>query len=283
MEAISHPDKLLWPEAGLTKADLAAYYDAVADRLLTHLEDRAVTLMHSPRGVDETGFLRKDLPAHAPASIRRWTTWAHTARRDVSYAVIDDRAGLRWCAGQNVTEFHACLFRIDRPDRLDTVVIDLDPAPESVEPALAAMWIHEVLTELEVNAWVKTSGGRGFHVMVPVERRYDVGDLRRFADHVADLAVERHHDDLTTEFHKADRRGRLFVDCTRVTVGATLITAWSPRARSTPTVSTPLEWDELTPTTDPSGYTQQTAIDRPEPALPRAQRIDHVLRSLGGG
>ena len=150
MAEISNPSKVLWPEAGITKADLATYYDTVADRLLSHLRGRPVTLSHRPKGVEHGGFIRKDLPDHAPAAVGRWETWAHTARREVTYALIENREALEWCASQNVVEFHPCLFRVDRPDRLDVVVIDLDPAADSVSAAVAACWVKEVLDELAI-------------------------------------------------------------------------------------------------------------------------------------
>lgn len=279
---ISHPDKVLWPSEGITKQHLADYYDAVADRLLPHLHDRPITLNHHPRGVEQPGFMRKDLPDHAPDSVGRWTTWAHTAKRDVAYALVDSPDALAWCAGQNVTEFHACLFRIDRPDRLDTLVVDLDPSPDSVDAATAALWIREVLDDVGLAAAVKTSGGRGLHVVVPVERRYDVDQLRLVVGHVARRATDEHPEELTTEFHR-DRRGdRLFVDCTRVGIGATVIAAWSPRARSIPTVATPLDWSEVEAGLDPTRFTQASVRDRAEPAdRPDPQRLEKLLSSIG--
>lgn len=278
MTGLSNPDKVLWPEAGITKADLASYYDTIADRLLPHLRGRPVTLSHRPRGVEHRGFIRKDLPDHAPATVGRWRTWAHTARREVTYALIENREALAWCASQNVVEFHPCLFRVDRPDRLDVVVIDLDPAADSVSAAVAAGWVKKALDDLQVASWCKTSGGRGLHILVPVERRYTVDELRHVADRVSSTVVERHPRHLTTEFRVEDRGGRLFIDCTRVGIGATLISAWSPRARSTPTVATPLDWAEVTEGLDPAGFTQSVAVDRTETATTEGQRVDHVLR-----
>ena len=280
-ERISSPDKVLWPSAQITKLDLAEYYVAVADRLLPHLAGRATTLKHSPKGVDDDGFMRKDLPDHAPPSVGRWTTYAKSARRSLDYAVIENVDALIWCAGQNVTEFHPCLFRVDRPDRLDTVVIDLDPSPDSVDAATTALWIREICDQLGLACAVKTSGGRGMHVTVPVERRYDTPRLRTFAEAIASKAVRRHPDELTTEFTKTERGGRLFVDCTRVGIGATVISAWSPRARSEPTVSTPLEWDEVVDGLDVTRFTQSVAVDRPAVAEPDPQRIERALDALG--
>ncbi|WP_420452166.1 non-homologous end-joining DNA ligase [Ilumatobacter sp.] len=278
---LSSPDKVLWPEGSITKADLADYYHDVRDRLLPHLAGRAVTLNHHPRGVDRDGFMRKDLASHAPAFVGRWTTHARTARRDVDYALIDSPEALRWCAGQNVTELHACLFRVDRPDRLDTLVIDLDPSESSVTAVVAAPWVREVLDEIGLRSGVKTSGGRGLHVLVPVERRYATDELRALVEGVAAECVRRHPDELTTRFAKDERGGRLFVDCTRVGIGATLIAAWSPRARSIPTVSTPLSWDEVGPDLDVRRLTQATVRDRPDPLVEVApQRIESAARAL---
>ena len=280
-ERISSPDKVLWPSAGITKLDLAEYYVAVADRLLERLSGRATTLKHSPKGVGDDGFMRKDLPDHAPDSVGRWTTYAKSARRSLDYAVIDNVDALVWCAGQNVTEFHPCLFRVDRPDRLDTVVVDLDPSADSVDAATTALWIREICDEIDLSCAVKTSGGRGMHVTIPVERRYETARLRALAEAIAAESVRRHPDELTTEFTKTERGGRLFVDCTRVGIGATVIAAWSPRARSEPTVSTPLHWDEVVGGLDVARFTQEVALDRPPVDEPDPQRIERALDAFG--
>ena len=166
------------------------------------------------------------------------------------------------------------------PTRLDTVVIDLDPTDGSVDAATAALWCHEVLIDIGVESWVKTSGGRGLHILIDVERRYDTAVLRGFVDAIASIVVERHPDELTTEFHKDQRGGRLFVDCTRVGIGATLIAAWSPRARSIATVSTPLAWPEVEPGLDPAVFTQATAVTRPPAPPVSAQRLDDAFAVL---
>ena len=281
---LSHPDKVLWPSVGITKAGLADYYDAVADRLIPHLRDRPLTFAQHPRGVEADGFVRKDLPKHAPDVVGRFPSWARTARRTVDYALVDSRGALRWCAGQNVTELHACLYRVDRPDRLDTLVIDLDPAEGSVTAAQAAIWVKEVLDELDLVAGVKTSGGRGLHVLVPIERRHEADELRALVEAIASACVERHPAELTTSFAKEGRGGRLFVDCTRVGIGATIIAAWSPRASPGATVSTPLRWDEVVPDLDVGALTQASVVDRDDPLADlRPQRIESARDALGVG
>lgn len=285
---LSSPDKVLWPALHFTKADLAAYYEAAAPRLLPHLADRPLTFRHQPRGVGDAGFLQKNLPDHAPEFIGRWEDYAHTAKRTVAYALVSDADGLRWCAQQNVTEIHPALFRIDRPERPDTIVLDLDPGPDSVGAPQAALWVKEVLDELALTSMVKTSGGKGVHVLVPLERRYDNGQVRAIALGVAAEVARRHPRDLTVEMRKEDRRGRLFVDWSRGGGGATLIAAWSPRGRPAGTVATPLHWNEVEPDLPLDRFTLRTALDRPDPWAepPPPQRIERaaaVLDEMRGG
>lgn len=275
---LSSPDKVLWPDVGCTKRDLWDYLDAAADRLLPELRDRPLSVKRFPRGVGAGGFFQKNLPDHAPDTMRRWRHWAESADREVAYALVDDVDDLAWFAQQNTVELHPAVVRIDAPERPDRLVIDIDPGKRDLPAARAARWTRDVLVELGLAPLVKTTGGRGLHVLVPIERRYGPELLRPLTLAIARMVADRHPDALTVEMRTAGRRGRTLLDWSRSTPGATLIAAWSPRASRTANVATPLDWDEVTDDLDPNRFTIATALDRPDPWVesPGPQRLEQA-------
>ncbi len=284
---LTHPDKVLWPERGLTKADLAAYYEAAADRLLPQLAGRPLTLKRFNDGVDGEAFFQKNAPKSAPASVERYETWTETSKRTVAYAIIGDVDGLRWCAQSNALELHPWFSRTDEPERSDIVAFDLDPSSPDQDICAAAADVRTALTDIGLDALVKTSGKRGLHVYVPIERRYDIDDLRAFTLAVARLVAERQPERYTVEMRKADREGRLLIDWSRAGSAQTLVAAWSPRATATATVSTPLTWDEVAAGVDPTAFTLPGVLERPDhwadaPVAPqRLEKAGSALRDLG--
>jgi bifunctional non-homologous end joining protein LigD len=279
---LSSPDKLLWPEAGITKADLWDYYMAVSDRLLAEVADRPLTLKRHPDGIERSGFFQKHLRDDAPEDLHRFNTWSESSKRDVDYLVAQGVRELQWAAQMSVVELHAWLARRDKPHQPDTLLFDLDPANEQQSVAQAAIWTREVLDELGFEARVKSSGKRGLHVMVRIERRYGFDEVRGFALAVARYLADRHSDDLTVEMRKADRGGRLLVDWSRHGQAQHTVAAWSPRVTPQATVSVPLSWDEVDNGFDPSSVTIRTAPERPnlwsEPAP--VHRIEAARREL---
>jgi bifunctional non-homologous end joining protein LigD len=282
-KALTHPDKVLWPERGLTKADLASYYEAAADRLVPQLVGRPVTLKRFNDGVEGGGFFQKNVPAAAPASVQRFDTWSATSRRNVAYAVIDDADGLRWCAQSNALELHPWFSRIDDVEHPDLCAFDLDPWSEEQDVAQAARDVHRCLGDLGLDALVKTSGKRGLHVYVPIERRHGIDELRAFTLGVARLVATRWPDRYTVEMRKADRGGRLLIDWSRAGEAQTLVAAWSPRATPNATVSTPLSWSELDAGVDPAALTLPTVLERADPWSDepvRPQRLEAPAAAL---
>jgi bifunctional non-homologous end joining protein LigD len=259
---LTHPDKLLWPERGLTKADLLAYYETAADRLLPHIAERPLTLKRFNRGLDGEGFFQKNLPAGTPESVRRYSTWTESSRRVVSYAVIDDLEGLRWCAQSNALELHAWFSRIDMPERLDICAFDLDPWGPEQDVHRAALDLRDALSELGLDALVKTSGKRGLHVYVPIERAYAFPEVSAFALAVCRLVASRQPDLYTIEMRKEDRGGRLLLDWSRGGAAQTMVAPWSPRATPTATVSTPVSWDEIRARIDVESLTLPGVLER---------------------
>lgn len=270
---LSSPDKVLWPEVGLTKRDLWDHLHAVADRLLPRLRDRPLSVRRFPRGVAATGFFQKDLPDHAPDTIRRWRQWAGSSGREVAYALVDDVDGLAWFAQQNTVELHPAIVTVDAPDRPDHLVVDLDPGDRDLPVGRAARWVREVLLELGLDPRVTTTGGRGVHVLVPVEP-VEGRLLRPLTLAIARMVADRHPDDLTVEMRVAGRGGRMLLDWSRSTPGATLIAPWSPRAHPLATVATPLGWDEVDDDLDPTAFTITTVGDRPDPWADDPTRAD---------
>lgn len=279
---LSHPHKVLWPQPGFTKADLAAYYEGVAERLLPHVAGRPLTLLRANDGIDGQRFVQKNLPPHAPASLPRFQVWTETSERTVSYALARDVEDLRWFANQNAVELHAWFSRTDRPDRADVLAFDLDPSGPDPPVSLAARWLRETLEELGLVSVVKTSGKRGLHLYVPVQRRYDFSQLRGFGLAVARRCADRHPDELTVEMRKADRGGRLLLDWSRPGPAQTLAVPYSPRAHPAGTVSMPLAWDEVRDDLDPAAFTLATALQRPDhwARLPAPQRLERARDAL---
>ena len=280
--APSSPDKVLWPEAGITKQDLWDYYEAVADRLLHGLTGRPLTLKRFPDGLGGDGFFQKNLPPSTPGHVERFASWSESSDRTVTYAVARTTDDLRWCAQTAALELHPWFARVDRPERPDTLAFDLDPGGRAVPAAAAARWLRTVLDDLGLASLVKTSGKRGLHIYVPIERRYTYEEVRGFGLGVARCCAAAHPDDLTVEMRKARRSGRLLLDWSRNGPAQTLVAAWSPRAVEAATVSLPLAWEAVTDDLDPQEFTLRTAPELPDAWAdpPRPQRLEQARERL---
>lgn len=279
---LSSPGKLLWPEAGVTKQGLWDYYGAVAPRLLPQVADRPLTLKRFPGGLGGEGFFQKNLPEGAPAELGRFRTRAESAGRDLTYAVAGSADDLRWCAQVAALELHPWFARTDRPDRPDVLAFDLDPEGDGVPVARAARWLRDVLDGLGLDSMVKTSGKRGLHLYVPIERRYSFEEVRGFGLAVARCCAAAHPGELTVEMRKARRDGRLLLDWSRNGPAQTLVAAWSPRAHPRATVSMPLDWDEVADGLDPTVFSVTTALERGDAWAhpPRPQRLERARAAL---
>jgi bifunctional non-homologous end joining protein LigD len=267
---ISRPDKLLWPDAGITKAAYRAYLDAVADHMLPWLRRRPLTVIRAPDGVDGERYFQKAASSYTPSWIATIEIPAPSARRDVRYLICDHPQTLLWLGNQAAVEFHPAPVRVDRLDRPDWLVFDVDPPDGRFDDAVAVarLVLHE-LEGLGLQAGVKTTGGKGLHVLVPIERRYPTAELRGAAAAVAALVAAREPDLVTVEFRKADRGGRVMLDPSRNAPGATVVAPYSPRARPAATVSFPLASDDLG-RVRPGDFTIATAPSLLDGAGPRA-------------
>lgn len=241
---VSRPEKVLFPEDGITKADLVAYYRTVARRMVPHLRGRPLMLERHPDGIGGQGFLQKEVPDHFP-------DWIHRAELPkeggtVTHVLCDDTATLLYLADQGCVTLHRWLSKADRPDNPDRFAIDLDPPDEDFAPVReAARWLHELLEELELPSLPMTTGSRGVHVIVPLDRRAPFDDVRAFAHDLAEVLVARHPDRLTTAPRKQARRGRLYLDVQRNAYAQTAVAPYAARARPGAPVAAPLSWDDL--------------------------------------
>ena len=241
---ITHPGKVLFPDDGITKAELAAYYDAIAPLMLPHLRRRPITMERFPSGIGAKGFLQKDVVKGFPAWLRR--VEAPKKGGTVHYALAGDRRSLAWLANQNTIAIHVWPSRAPRLDCPDVCVFDLDPSREDADALrTVVLGLRDLLRELGHRSWVKTSGSKGFHVVVRLKARATFGDSSRLAAHVADAFIRRYPSLLTQEFSKADRRGRILVDIGRNRRGATFVAVYSVRAKPGAPVSAPCTWEEI--------------------------------------
>jgi bifunctional non-homologous end joining protein LigD len=251
---ISRPDKALFP-CGITKAELASYYDRVAGAMLPHLADRPLNLERYPDGIERQRIVQQRASDHFPSWIRR--IQVPKKGGTVDHVVASEPATLVYLAGQACITLHPWLSRADRLDRPDRIIFDLDPSGDDVaEVARAAMAIGDVLRELELRPFAMTSGSRGYHVLVPLQRRADFDTVREFARGVAAVAAARHPKLFTVEQRKAKRGGRILIDVMRNAFAHTAVAPYAVRARPGAPVATPLHWEELSgPTMRPDRFT----------------------------
>jgi bifunctional non-homologous end joining protein LigD len=240
---ISRPEKALFP-CGTTKADLAHYYEHVAEAMLRQIARRPLNLERFPDGIEGHRIIQQHASDHFPAWIARVKVPA--ARRPVEHVVANEPATLVYLANQACITPHAWLSRGDRLDRPDRLIIDLDPSNgKATEVRRAALVLGELLQELGLEPWAMTTGSRGYHVVVPLKRRADFDEVRTFARGVAAVAQSREPRLLTTEQRKAKREGRILIDVMRNAYGHTAVAPYAVRPRPNAPVATPLRWEEL--------------------------------------
>jgi bifunctional non-homologous end joining protein LigD len=259
---ISHPDKVLFPDAGITKRELAAYYDGVAAVMLPHVRRRPITMERFPAGIGEPGFLQKDVVRGFPAWLKR--VEAPKKGGVVHYPLANDRRSLQWLANQNTITLHVWPSRAPRLAHPDLCVLDLDPSQDEPEVLRAAVLaVRDVCRELGFDSWVKTSGSKGFHVVVPMKARATFKDSSALAERVATLLLERDPTHLTQAFSKAERDGRIFIDTGRNRPGATFAAVYTVRARPGAPVSAPCRWEEIeSGAVHPQSFTLRTMSER---------------------
>jgi len=259
---ITHPDKVMFPEDGITKGDLAAYYEAIAPVMLPHLTGRPITMERYPSGIGRKGFWQKDVSRGFPT----WLERVEVPKKDgvVHHPIVTDVRSLLWITNQNTITQHVWGSRVPHLERPDLCVFDLDPSTD--DPAAvrkAALALRDLLEELTLPSWIKTSGSKGFHIVVPIDGKTPIGEVAHFANTVGRVFAERDPEHLTLEFSKADRSGRIYVDTGRNGYSATFAAAYTVRARSGAPVSAPCTWDEIERgVVDPTTFSLRTMPDR---------------------
>ena len=241
---ITHPEKILFPDDGITKGELAAYYEAVAAVMVPHIRARPITMERFHRGIGAPGFIQKDVSKGFPAWLKR----VEVPKKDgtVHHPIVTDTRSLLWLANQNCITPHVWTSRAPNLYRPDICVFDLDPSEDEPDVLRAAvLQLRDLLTELGLPSWVKTSGSKGFHIVVPLDGKLETGQVAGFAHGVGALLVRRGPETFTQEFHKADRGRRILVDTGRNGYSATFAAAYAVRARPGAPVSAPCTWEEV--------------------------------------
>jgi bifunctional non-homologous end joining protein LigD len=291
---LSSADRVLFPDDGITKADLFDYYDRVADFIVPHLRDRPFTMKRWREGIAADSFFQKQAPKGIPEWIptREFRTWPRGGKGDsrlVDFPLVNDRDALLWMVQMHCIDMNAWYSRVDKPDRPDFVLFDLDPPEEEGAFALCvrvAHYLHEALDELELDSYVKTSGADGIHIVVPIVRRSTFEETYEFAELLSRKLEAERPGEVTTEWLKRKRAGVL-VDHRQNGHGKTIASAYSVRPKPGAPVSTPLRWEELTEDVRPRDFSMAVALDRArehgdlfEPTLHAKQALGAALKAL---
>jgi bifunctional non-homologous end joining protein LigD len=241
---ITRPEKVLFPEDGITKGDLIAYYHRVADRMLPYLRDRALAMQRYPDGITEQSFFQKKVADYYPDWIK--TVIVKKEGGTVEHAVCNDAATLVYLANQACITPHIWLSRTDQLHNPDQMILDLDPSGEDFGPVVAAAReLKELLDELELPAYLKATGSRGLHVVVPLDRKEEFDSVRAFARELGEILVAKDPEQYTLEQYKNKRRGRVFIDANRNAYAQTAVALYAVRARAGAPVAVPLSWSDL--------------------------------------
>ena len=283
--ALTNLDQPLFEDAGATKRDLVDYLDTMTDRILPVLADRPLSVIRVVRG--QAPFMQKNVPKYTPEWVRTVTMWAEASKRDVSYAICNDRRTLLWFANQRAVEYHPTLIKDNGEHRPTHLVLDIDPPVRGGFPlaAQASLLVRAVLDDTGLSGAVKTSGAKGVHVFVPVDAEPTVEDMAAATRAIAGRAERLDPELATTAFMREDRGGRVFIDSTRAG-GATVVSAYSPRVRTGVPVSFPLKWEDLT-NVSPADFTIHNVpelLDDKDPwaeTMPQPQRLPNELIEEG--
>jgi bifunctional non-homologous end joining protein LigD len=241
---ITHPEKILFPDDGITKGDLASYYELVAPLMLPHLKGRPVTMERYPAGIGKKGFWQKSVEKGFPA----WLERVDVPKKDgvVHHPIVNDARSLMWVVNQNTITQHVWTSRVPQLFHPDICVFDLDPSQDDPAPVrVAAVGLRDLLAEIGLKSWVKTSGSKGYHLVVPLDRKSTMEEVERFAHEVGRVFVSHAPDHLTQEFNKVDRKGRIYIDTGRNGYSATFAAAYTVRAKAGAPVSAPCTWKEI--------------------------------------
>jgi bifunctional non-homologous end joining protein LigD len=290
---LSNLGKTFFPDEGITKGDLLAYYRAIASVLVPHLKDRPFTMIRYPDGIKGKFFFQKDAPSHLPEWIETFRALVSTResprrKKWVNFALVNDELSLLWMVNMGCIDMNAWYSRVDKPERPDFVLFDLDPAPDVgfKETVQVAQLVKQALDAFGLIGFPKISSAEGMHVLVPIERRYTYDDTRQFAEIVAGAIARTNRGLATTEWSKDRRRGVL-IDANQNGEGKTIASVYSVRPRPGAIVSTPLSWDEVNEALDPRAFTMDVVLQRVQEhgdlfagVLSTKQRLTEALKAF---
>ena len=290
---LSSADRVLYPDDGITKGDLFSYYDRIAPVLVPHLRDRPFTMKRWREGLAGGSFFQKQAPKGMPSWIptRQYrTVQREGATRLVDFPLVNSREALLWMVQMHCIDMNAWYSRVDKPDRPDFVLFDLDPPEDGFRLAVrAAHLVREALGALDLRSYVKTSGSEGIHILVPITRRHSFEQTHTFAEAVSKRLAAENPGVVTTEWLKRKREGVL-VDYHQNVRGKTIASVYSVRPKPGAPVSTPLRWEELTPDLEPRRFTMEEVLRRVkqhgdlfEPVLRGGQSLGVALRTAVAG
>lgn len=254
---VTHPGRIYFPDAGLTKFDVLSYVAQAGEAMARYTRNRALALRRYPRGIDQKGFFQKRVGGYFPDWLR--TAILPTGKGPLEYALGGDAAAFVWMAGLGTIEFHAMLSRADKPHLPDQIIFDLDPPVDYTDDVrLAALGLKAICDDLRLTCFVKTTGSRGFHVILPIRREHDFDATRAFAKLLAARLMDVQPGKLTLDMKKAQRQGRILVDVWRNGYGQTAVAPYSLRARPGAPVAVPRRWADLeSPDIHPRAVTLQ--------------------------
>lgn len=260
---IGNADKVLFPDTGITKGDLADYYARIADTMLPHMEGRPVTMQRFPEGIAEEGFYQKKAPDHFPDWIRRVSIEVEERDEAQPQVVCDDAATLLYLVDQACITPHVWLSRADALHHPDRLIFDLDPPSDDFAPVrFAARQLRDTLDDVGLAPFVMTTGSQGAHVVVPLDGAASFDTVRAFAKDLAEVVAARHPERLTTAVRKNMRQGRLFLDYLRNSYAQNSVAPYAVRAVPGAPVATPLDWDELGSDLHSQTYTLNNILRR---------------------
>jgi bifunctional non-homologous end joining protein LigD len=293
--SVTNLDKVLYPATGFTKGEVIDYYARIAPAILPHLRGRPLTLKRYPEGVEAGHFFEKRCPKHRPEWVNTAAIWSEREDGEIAFCVCDDKPTLVWVAQLASLELHPSLSLVKRMERPTVLAFDLDPGEPAnvIDCARVALRVREMFGDLGVDCFPKTSGGKGLQVYVPLNGKRTYETTKPYAQAVAQLMERMHPDEIVSRMTKRLRKGKVFVDWSQNTESKTTVSVYSLRARERPTVSTPLDWDEVASAAesgDPESIRFEAAdvLERVEergdlfaPVLERKQELPGLQRLRG--
>ncbi len=244
--SFSNLDKVLFPKLKITKAQVIEYYIKMAPEILEIIADRTIVLTRYPDGIDQKGFYEKDKPEGIPAWVKTATIYSESAKRNLDYILVNDLDTLIWLANLAAIEIHMPLSRVDDREKPDFVLFDVDPEPPTTfkDAIDVSLLLKEILDELGLQSYPKTSGKKGLHIVIPIKKEYTYRRTREFA-HAIGQHLAKESEKIVSEFSDTKKPDKVFIDYTQNSHGKTMVIPYGLRATPDATVSTPLEWTDV--------------------------------------